>query len=182
MTGREERESAAEDSPLVVELRLLLEAVVDRSEPWLERFTGEGTGGVGSDEPSTCQWCPLCAAAAVVRGERSELASRVGEHAAELLALLREAVESDGATHAAGTHATGSHPAGAGPDTERGGRERRGGRPRPVQHIAVRKAGEPRPAAGDAPPTADEPRQEAGERVQRIEVRRQQPGDGGSGR
>lgn len=155
-SGGQARGSAADAGPLARELRLLLEALLDRSEPWLDRFTGEGgaTDG-GPAEPATCQWCPLCAVAAVARGERSELAARAGEHAAALLALLREVVESD----AAGTAY---------------GHGREGGGGRAVQHIVVRR-GDGSPVPPEPVPGVGAERADAGGKVQRIEVRRQGP-------
>jgi phytoene/squalene synthetase len=69
------------------EFRLLLDAVADKAEPWLQRLRD-------SEEhvPGTCDWCPVCAVAAVLRGEHSELAAKAAEHAVGLLAVLRAAV------------------------------------------------------------------------------------------
>lgn len=71
-------------SRLTDELRMLFDAVADRAGPWLDRAVAD------HDDPSgSCAWCPLCAAAAVLRGEPSELATRGMEQAADLVALVR---------------------------------------------------------------------------------------------
>jgi hypothetical protein len=53
--------------------------------------------GQPDDEPGPCQqaWCPLCAAAAVMTGERHPMTAAAAEHAASLLALLRAALTPD---------------------------------------------------------------------------------------
>lgn len=96
--------SAEPGSRLVEELRLLADAVADRAGPVLDRVATDTAG-------STCTWCPLCAAYAVVRGEPNELAARGLDAAADLVALLR-AVLADrwepGVSHMPGF--TPSHP------------------------------------------------------------------------
>lgn len=91
--------SADPGSRLAEELRLLAEAVAERTGPWLDR--------VAEDESAhrPCAWCPLCAAVALVRGEPNALAGRGLDGAADLVALLR-AVLADrwepGASHMPG--------------------------------------------------------------------------------
>lgn len=75
---------------LAEEARLLLDAVAERVQPWLQRLASEAPGDGHS--PASCGWCPLCAAVAVVRGERPELAVRAAEHLAGLLGTLRSAM------------------------------------------------------------------------------------------
>lgn len=70
------------------ELRLLIDALAEKAEPWLARIAAEGA----EHDPTTCDWCPVCAVAAVIRGERSEMAAKAAEHAAGLLAVLRAAL------------------------------------------------------------------------------------------
>lgn len=115
--------SAEPGSRLVEELRLLADAVADRAGPWLDRVAADESDG------STCTWCPLCAAVAVVRGDSNELATRGLDAAADLVAVLR-AVLADrwepGVSHMPGF--TPSEP--SSPGTAR------------VQHIPVRR--EPR--------------------------------------
>lgn len=73
-TGREQ---------IVDELRLLLDALAVRAEDYLR--------GVGETEQTceaSCGWCPICAVAAIARGERPELTGKL----ADIVALLREAL------------------------------------------------------------------------------------------
>lgn len=82
--------SAEPGSRLVEELRLLADAVADRAGPWLDGVAAHpAADGSSSEGPSSCGWCPLCAAVAVVRGEPNELAERGLDAAADLVALLR---------------------------------------------------------------------------------------------
>ena len=71
------------------ELRLLIDAVAEKAEPWLARIAADSA----DHEPASCDWCPVCAVAAVLKGERSEMAARAAEHAAGLLAVLRMALQ-----------------------------------------------------------------------------------------
>ncbi|MCR8694187.1 hypothetical protein NWP13_16735 [Rhodococcus pyridinivorans] len=93
---------------LISELVLLADAVLDRVEGTVQQFvaatgdasahtapdTATGSTAPGDAEaattPSGCAWCPLCAAAALVRGENHELVSRLASKLAALIALLRE--------------------------------------------------------------------------------------------
>jgi hypothetical protein len=75
---------------LTEELRLLLDTAAERAQPWLQKVAAAGE----QDEhtPRTCGWCPVCNAAAVLRGDRSELAAKAAEHVAGLIAVLRAAL------------------------------------------------------------------------------------------
>ncbi|WP_277369804.1 hypothetical protein [Rhodococcus rhodochrous] len=89
---------------LISELLLLADAVLDRVEGTVQQFvaatgdasapTATGSTAPGDADaattPSGCAWCPLCAAAALVRGENHELVSRLASKLAALIALLRE--------------------------------------------------------------------------------------------
>lgn len=86
--------NGTEDPPLpgarlADELRLLLDALAERAQPWLNRLATEPDA---EHTPATCGWCPVCAGMAVLRGERPELAVRAAEHAAGLVAVLRSAL------------------------------------------------------------------------------------------
>jgi hypothetical protein len=86
--------NGTEDPPLpgarlAEELRLLLDALAERAQPWLNRLATEPDA---EHTPATCGWCPVCAGMAVLRGERPELAVRAAEHAAGLVAVLRSAL------------------------------------------------------------------------------------------
>jgi hypothetical protein len=74
---------------LVEELRLLIDVAAERAQPWLQRVATEGAG---DHNPQTCGWCPVCNAAALIKGDRSELASKAAEHVSGLLTLLRMAL------------------------------------------------------------------------------------------
>ncbi|MBB4676691.1 hypothetical protein [Crossiella cryophila] len=76
---------------LAEEARLLLDAVADRAVPWLRKIAADAP--VDGHNPASCGWCPLCAAVAVLRGERPELAVRAADHLAGLLGTLRSAME-----------------------------------------------------------------------------------------
>lgn len=168
------------------ELRTLLDTFADQAEPLLRKAAQHDAGEL----PASCQWCPLCAAVAVVRGQRPELAVRAAEQGVVLVDLLRALL---------GDQAPASAP-GAGSWTTSGHLhedELIATRPQPavrerVQRIEVRRGGQ-RPAAqsdghagteggdGSEPsdphePAPEEPASEA--RVQRITVRRR-PRDGG---
>ncbi|PXY30666.1 hypothetical protein [Prauserella flavalba] len=110
MTGNDEGARLAE------EIRLLVDLVIDRAAPWLESVIAAGHGDPGQGEEGEhpgrqggCTWCPLCAVVAVVRGERPELAARVLEQAAQLVALLR-AVLADRWQPQEGVHMPGFQP------------------------------------------------------------------------
>jgi hypothetical protein len=80
---------------LAEEARLLLEALAERAEPWLNRYADSAAAAPepgAEHSPATCGWCPVCAGIAVLRGERPELAVRAAEHAAGLLAVVRSAL------------------------------------------------------------------------------------------
>ncbi|HXV94091.1 MAG TPA: hypothetical protein VD813_12375 [Pseudonocardia sp.] len=76
------------------ELRALAVALLDRVEPLLERArTGPPAAGPGAGEDAPCTACPVCALVAVLRGEHPELAARLAEQAAGLVAVLRAALD-----------------------------------------------------------------------------------------
>ncbi|MGW4249471.1 hypothetical protein, partial [Nocardia sp. NPDC004722] len=69
------------------ELRLLAEAVLERVEPVLRR-----TASDGRTEWNSCSWCPVCAAAAIVRGEHHDVVAAIAEHGTAIVTVLREAL------------------------------------------------------------------------------------------
>lgn len=69
------------------ELRLLAETVLERVEPVLRYAAAEGR-----PEWNSCEWCPVCAATALVRGERHEVVATVAEHGTAIVTVLREAL------------------------------------------------------------------------------------------
>lgn len=76
------------------DLRVLALTALDRIDPVLDRLRGDDADGEPVTEgPETCASCPICAVIAALRGERPELAVRLAEHAAGLVAVLRTALE-----------------------------------------------------------------------------------------
>lgn len=67
---------------LGAELRAVAVLLLDRLGPVLE----------GAQQSSTCSVCPVCAAVALFRGERPELAVRLAEHASGFLDALQTAL------------------------------------------------------------------------------------------
>ncbi|MFC9967695.1 hypothetical protein [Nocardia ignorata] len=102
------------------ELRLLAEVLLARVEPVLRRTAADGAADLGG-----CAWCPVCAAAALVRGDHHDVVAALAEHGTSMVTVLREALAGvpvepvlppEWADHAAGHpgHATdeapGAHP------------------------------------------------------------------------
>ncbi|UJC81811.1 hypothetical protein D4768_17045 [Rhodococcus erythropolis] len=89
-----------EHERLVAEFRALAETVLTRLEPVLLNAAA-ATADVASDSASAdtqpvftgCSWCPVCALAALVRGEHHELLAFLAGQAAVFLALLREILD-----------------------------------------------------------------------------------------
>jgi hypothetical protein len=83
----------SEENPgrLADELRLLLDAAAERAQPWLQKIATAADDDEAHN-PQTCGWCPLCNGAALLRGDRSELAAKAAEHLAGLVAVLRAAL------------------------------------------------------------------------------------------
>lgn len=66
------------------ELRLLLGAAIAAVEPMLGQLSPP-------DAPeSSCTWCPVCALAALSRGEQHPLLAAISVHGAGLLAMLQD--------------------------------------------------------------------------------------------
>ena len=84
MTGPEPRQPLTEFTD---ELRLLAEAVLERVEPVLRQAAAEE-----QPEWNNCTWCPVCAAAALVRGEHHEVLAAVAAHGTAIVTVLREAL------------------------------------------------------------------------------------------
>jgi hypothetical protein len=83
-------QGCAAHTGLADELRALAINGLDRLEPLLERAREE-PATVAADSP--CTVCPICAVIAALRGERPELAARLAEQAAGVVAVLRAALE-----------------------------------------------------------------------------------------
>jgi hypothetical protein len=80
---------------LADDLRDYAGGALDLLEPLVDRIREQVPDGA-EPEPASCAVCPVCALITVLRGGRSELAVRLAEHAAGLLAVLRAALEEGG--------------------------------------------------------------------------------------
>ncbi|MFC4374345.1 hypothetical protein ACFO5K_09540 [Nocardia halotolerans] len=69
------------------ELRLLAEVLLARVEPVLRRTAADGEADLGG-----CAWCPVCAAAALVRGDHHDVVAVLAEHGTSMVTVLREAL------------------------------------------------------------------------------------------
>lgn len=70
------------------ELRLLAEAVLERVEPSLRR----AATGAGKQAWDSCDWCPVCALTALVRGEHHDIVAVLADHGTSVVTILREAL------------------------------------------------------------------------------------------
>ncbi|MEV0948729.1 hypothetical protein [Rhodococcus sp. NPDC049939] len=81
------------------ELRVLAETALDRLEPIVQRLVAPHVQESPESEPSGtgqwsgCAWCPVCALAALIRGEQHDLLTLLAEQATVLIALLRQLLE-----------------------------------------------------------------------------------------
>ncbi|MGC0364500.1 hypothetical protein ABH922_002484 [Rhodococcus sp. 27YEA15] len=83
-----------EHDRLLAEFRELAESVMMRIEPMLQSAAGAPSAhgsAVGDDskEFTGCSWCPVCAVAALVRGENHELLAFLADQVRIVLAALR---------------------------------------------------------------------------------------------
>jgi len=95
---------------LLADLRVLADTVLDRVDGAVQQIlaadaghTGAGHTRTGDDDtrpetaagangaaPTGCSWCPVCAVAALIRGENHELLTKLAAQLAALIAVLRE--------------------------------------------------------------------------------------------
>lgn len=68
------------------ELRQLAETVLERVEPALRNASE------GRPEWAGCSWCPVCATAALMRGEHHDVLTAVADHGTAIVTVLREAL------------------------------------------------------------------------------------------
>ncbi|WP_280340161.1 hypothetical protein [Nocardia neocaledoniensis] len=138
------------------ELRLLAEVLLARVEPVLRRTAADGQADLGG-----CAWCPVCAAAALVRGDHHDVVAALAEHGTSMVTVLREALAGvpvdpvfppEWAEYAAAHHD--SHHAAASAEFVR---EHAGADPHPAgtagQHAT--SAGSRGPATAGGPPAPD---------------------------
>jgi hypothetical protein len=88
-------------SELGAELLALADTVLTRLEPILRRVAETQQ----DRDQQGCSWCPVCALAALVRGERHDLVELVASEGAVVVALLRQLLidhTAPGTEHAAG--------------------------------------------------------------------------------
>ncbi|MBT2275674.1 hypothetical protein J7E69_30205 [Rhodococcus enclensis] len=85
---------------LFEEFRVLADSLLTRVEPILAGFAeglqSRDRTSTPSGNPSSfdgCSWCPVCALAAAIRGERHELLVVLAEHAVTAPVLLRELLD-----------------------------------------------------------------------------------------
>ena len=84
---------------LAADFRALADAVLDRVDPMIRRLDGERAMSAGASpaaEWQGCTWCPLCALAALMRGERHDLLTLVSSELDVVLAALREILRDHG--------------------------------------------------------------------------------------
>ncbi|RCW44047.1 hypothetical protein DFQ14_105192 [Halopolyspora algeriensis] len=128
------------------ELRRLLDALAFRAEEYLLGL-GHGTDAQadGGDaaigerarhaSSGTCDRCPLCAAMALLRGDRPELSARLSEHMAAFVTLLRRVLAEEGEAAAGNEQASAETAEDLSPDSaDRTGSSK-------VQRIDVRRVG-----------------------------------------
>ena len=107
----------SDHSELGADLFALAETVLTRLEPILRRVAETQA----DRDQQGCSWCPVCALAALVRGERHDLVELVASEGAVVIALLRQLL----ADHAGAGTPHSAEPASASsadrPDRESGG-------------------------------------------------------------
>jgi len=78
------------------ELRRLAQAIVDGIDPAVRAAAAMAAGGGSDDRTGTakCQqvWCPVCALAALARGEQHPLLTVIADHSVALLEVIRAIV------------------------------------------------------------------------------------------
>lgn len=74
------------------ELRQLAQAILDRLDPSVRSAAAMAAESLR--EPARCQqvWCPVCALAALVRGEQHPMLTVIAEHSVTLMAVIRSMV------------------------------------------------------------------------------------------
>lgn len=96
---------------LLADLRVLADSVLDRVDGAVQQILSADTEhadtehaehpehavpaadtatGAREPAPTGCSWCPVCAVAALIRGENHELLAKLATQLAALIALLRE--------------------------------------------------------------------------------------------
>jgi hypothetical protein len=101
---------ASEHSDVAADLWALAETVLTRLEPILARAVEDQAQAPRQG----CSWCPVCALAALIRGEQHDLLTLVATEGATVVAMIRQVISehSDGVTHRAGDAAERPNPNG----------------------------------------------------------------------
>lgn len=88
----------SEHSDVAAELWALAETVLTRLEPILAR----AVEGQAQASEQGCSWCPVCALAALIRGEQHDLLTLMATEGATVVAMIRQVVSehSNSAAHA----------------------------------------------------------------------------------
>ncbi len=68
---------------------------IDQARGLLDLLTQGMAPPEGSDHDSDCRWCPVCQAAAVVRGERPEVTAALADVLTSAAAALRTLADGD---------------------------------------------------------------------------------------
>ena len=78
---------------LAPELRQLARTILDRLDPAVRSAAAMAAGS--GDGPGKCQqlWCPVCALAALVSGEKHPLLTVIAEHSVALMTVIRAIIE-----------------------------------------------------------------------------------------
>lgn len=81
---------ASDHSDIGPELRQLAQAILERLDPAL-RAAAAAMASETLTSPGLCQqvWCPVCAVAALVRGEQHPLLALLSEHSVTLLTVVQ---------------------------------------------------------------------------------------------
>jgi hypothetical protein len=95
---------------LAEEVRQYAVRALNLLEPLVERLR-EQPADPDRSAPASCATCPVCAVITVLRGGRSELAVRLADRAAELLDVLRAALDEGAGVPVAGGAAPAVRPA-----------------------------------------------------------------------
>lgn len=82
-------------SDFVDQARVLLGMVTTGRATSFADATTRTTAGSGGGHADDCRWCPMCQAAAVVRGERPEVAAALADVLTAAAATLRSFAEGD---------------------------------------------------------------------------------------
>ena len=89
--------SSGSHSDIGPELRQLAQAILDRLDPAVRSAAAMAAESLRG--PGRCQqvWCPVCALAALVRGEQHPMLTVIAEHSVALMSVIRTMAADPGA-------------------------------------------------------------------------------------